>query len=51
MKNDNFLSDIKNKTHLNFLETTVLLTWVLIKLTLLASMLNREPSEFIYAGF
>jgi hypothetical protein len=51
MKNDNFLSNIKNKTHLNFIETTGLLIWILIKLTLLASMLNKGPAEFIYAGF
>ena len=51
MKNDNFLPDIKNKTHLSFLETTALLTWILFKLTLLASMLNKGAAEFIYAGF
>jgi len=51
MKNDNFLSNIKNKMHLNLMETTVLLTWVLFKLTLLASMLNKGPAEFVYAGF
>ena len=51
MKNDNFLPDIKNKTHLSFLETTALLTWILFKLTLLALMINKGAAEFIYAGF
>ncbi len=51
MNKDNFLPAIKNKTHLSFLETTALLTWILFKLTLLASMLNKGPAEFIYAGF
>jgi hypothetical protein len=42
---------MKNKTNLNFFQTTVLLVWILFKLTLLASMLNKGPAEFIYAGF
>ena len=41
----------KNKTYLNFLETTTLLTWILIKLTLIATMINKYTIEFIYAGF
>ena len=51
MNDDRFLSFFKDKTHLNFLETTVLLTWILFKLTLLASMINQGAAEFIYAGF
>ena len=41
----------KNKTYLNFFETTTLLTWILIKLTLVASMINKIAIEFVYAGF
>jgi hypothetical protein len=41
----------KNKTYLNFLETTTLLTWILIKLTLIATMANEHAIEFVYAGF
>tara|TARA_B100001245_G_C22746887_1_gene361891 strand:+ start:96 stop:239 length:144 start_codon:yes stop_codon:yes gene_type:complete len=42
---------LKNKTYLNFLETTILLTWILIKLTLVATMTNEIAVEFVYAGF
>ena len=51
MNDNRFLSFFKDKTHLTFWETTVLLTWVLFKLTLLASMINQGAAEFIYAGF
>ena len=40
-----------NKTDLNFWETTILLTWILIKLTLIATMANDHAIEFVYAGF
>ena len=40
-----------NKTDLNFWETTILLTWILIKLTLVATMTNEIAVEFVYAGF
>ena len=42
---------LKNKTYLNFWETTTLLTWILIKLTLVATMTNEIAVEFVYAGF
>ena len=51
MNKDRLLFSLKNKTHLTFLETTVLLTWILFKLTLLASMMNKGSAEFVYAGF
>ena len=40
-----------NKTDLNFWKTTLLLTWILIKLTLVAAMINKNAAEFVYAGF
>ena len=40
-----------NKTDLNFWKTTLLLTWILIKLTLVAAMINKNAVEFVYAGF
>jgi len=40
-----------NKTGLNFWKTTLLLTWILIKLTLVAAMINENAVEFVYAGF
>ena len=42
---------LKNNTILNFWETTILLTWILVKLTLVASMTNKIAVEFVYAGF
>ena len=42
---------LKNKTYLNFWETTILLTWILIKLTLVATMTHENAIEFVYAGF
>jgi hypothetical protein len=38
-------------TDLNFWKTTALLTWILIKLTLVAAMTNQNAVEFVYAGF
>lgn len=50
--NENLLSQaFKNKSDLTFLETTLLLTWIVFKLTTLASMVNQGAAEFIYAGF
>ena len=50
--NDGYsLNTMETKIHLTFFKTTVLLIWILFKLTLLASMLNKGPAEFIYAGF
>ncbi len=40
-----------NKTDLNFWETTLLLTLILIKLTLVAAMTTKNAVEFVYAGF
>jgi hypothetical protein len=51
MNEDYSLNTVEAKTNLTFFKTTVLLTWILFKLTLLASMLNKVPAEFIYAGF
>ncbi len=51
MSEDQLSPPLKNKAHLTFWETTTLLTWILIKLTLLASMMNKGATEFIYAGF
>tara|TARA_B100000315_G_C14135344_1_gene388844 strand:- start:77 stop:232 length:156 start_codon:yes stop_codon:yes gene_type:complete len=51
MNEDQLLPTLKNKVHFTFWETTVLLTWILVKLTLLASMMNKGATEFIYAGF
>jgi hypothetical protein len=51
MNKNRFLYNLQNKTHLTFLETITLLIWVIFKLTLLASMINKGSAEFIYAGF
>ena len=51
MNENRFLFVFKNKVHLTFLETITLLTWIVFKLTLLASMMNKGSAEFIYAGF
>tara|TARA_B100000315_G_C14540569_1_gene570678 strand:- start:553 stop:708 length:156 start_codon:yes stop_codon:yes gene_type:complete len=51
MNEDGSLPVLKNEDHLTFWETTGFLTWILIKLTLLASMMNKGAAEFIYAGF
>ena len=51
MNKNRFLYSLQNKTDLTFLETTTLLIWVIFKLTLLASMINKGSAEFIYAGF
>jgi|TARA_Y100000294_G_scaffold30629_1_gene25836 hypothetical protein len=51
MSEDQLSPSLKNKANLTFWETTTLLTWILIKLTLLASMMNKGATEFIYAGF
>ena len=40
-----------NKTDLNFWETTLLFTLILIKLTLVAAMTTKNAVEFVYAGF
>jgi hypothetical protein len=50
--NENLLSQaFKNKSDLTFFGTTLLLTWIVFKLTILASMVNQGAAEFIYAGF
>ena len=42
---------LKNKTILNFWDMTILLTWILVKLTVVASMTRKIAVEFVYAGF
>ena len=51
MNEDQLISNLKNKTYLTFGETTALLTWIVFKLALLASMMSKVTAEFIYAGF
>ena len=51
MNKDPFPQTFKNTSDLTFLETTLLLTWIVFKLTILASMANQGAAEFIYAGF
>ena len=51
MNKNRFLDNLQNRAHLTFLETITLLIWVIFKLTLLASMINKGSAEFIYAGF
>ncbi|MDP6477786.1 MAG: hypothetical protein QF502_07740 [Nitrospinaceae bacterium] len=51
MNEERLLPTLKNKARFTFWETTALLTWILVKLTLLASMINKGAVEFIYAGF
>ena len=51
MNEDPFPQTFKNKSDLTFWETTLLLTWIVFKLTILASMVNQGDAEFIYAGF
>ena len=51
MSDDKSLFIPKNKIYLTFFEIISLLTWIVFKLTLLASMMNTSSAEFIYAGF
>ena len=51
MNKDPFPKTFKNKSDLTFFKTTILLTWIIFKLTILASMVNQGAAEFIYAGF
>jgi len=51
MNKDQILLYPENKTELTSMQTIALLTWILFKLTLLASMINKGAAEFIYAGF
>ena len=51
MNEDFFKKNFKNKPGLTFWKTTLLLSWILFKLTILASMINQGAAEFIYAGF
>ncbi len=51
MNKNHFLFSLQNKTQLTFLEIVSLLTWIIFKLSLLASMMNKGSAEFIYAGF
>ena len=51
MNKDQILLYPENKADLTSMETITLLIWILFKLTLLASMVNKGAAEFIYAGF
>ena len=51
MSDNKLLFFTKDKIYLNFSETLSLLTWIIFKLALLASMMNQGSVEFIYAGF
>ena len=51
MSNDTLLLSTDDKTLLNFSETLSLLTWIVFKLALLATMMKQSSVEFIYAGF
>jgi len=51
MNNRTPLFGIQWNEPLSFWQTTWILTWILIKLVLVASMMNLGPGEFIYAGF
>jgi hypothetical protein len=51
MNDKRFFFNLQNKISLTFLETITLLTWIVFKLALLASMVNNGSAEFIYAGF
>jgi len=51
MDENRFLTNLQDKAHLTFLETVTLLIWIVFKLALLASMINKGSAEFIYAGF
>jgi hypothetical protein len=42
---------IKLKTPLSIWKITAILSWILVKLTLIASMIHQSAGEFIYAGF
>mgnify|MGYP003978094971 CR=1 FL=1 len=51
MNENAFNKKIQNEPDLTFWKTTLLLSWILFKLTILASMVNQGAAEFIYAGF
>ena len=51
MNKDQTLLYPESNSDLTTLETISLLIWILFKLTLLASMVNKGAAEFIYAGF
>ena len=51
MNKDQILLYPENKTGLTSMQAITLLTWILFKLTLIASMINKGAAEFIYAGF
>ena len=51
MSKNRFLFNLQSKAHLTFIETVSLLIWIIFKLALLASMINKGSAEFIYAGF
>jgi hypothetical protein len=51
MNKDQILLSPESKADLTTTETITLLIWILFKLTLLASMVNKGAAEFIYAGF
>ena len=51
MNKNRFLYILQNKADSTFFKTTTLLIWIIFKLTLLASMINKGSAEFIYAGF
>jgi hypothetical protein len=51
MKEDSFKENFKNQPDLTLWKATLLLSWILFKLTILASMINKGAAEFIYAGF
>ena len=51
MNKDQILLYPEKKSDLTSMETITLLIWILFKLTLLASMVNKGAAEFIYAGF
>ena len=42
---------IKLKLPLSIWQITGILTWILVKMALIASMIQQSAGEFIYAGF
>ena len=51
MMNDQAVTSRNGPTGLSLWKTALYVVWILVKLTLILAVLNRNTVEFIYAGF